>query len=419
MADSNGLLDLMKSPAAMGLLAAGFGGLAGANRNTPYNNLGRAGLAGIAGYSAADALQQNQAKLDEAERVKKAIPGLYRTGANGQTSFDALEAARMGIDPKLIADYAAVPNAGRAKVKNTIYVPGINGEKVAIQQDEYGGQVGEGRSVYVDPQLVDTGATKQFVTPQAGQSFQVGMSPAELDAQARGWANVGARNEQNEILRDGVDVQRQAQRTQVITMPDGSIQLIDKGTTRAVQPQTPEGKPLPKSPAPTHLTEAEGKGSIYLSQMADASRALGALPAVSPVMVGATGSTWSNWMTPADAQKAAQAQRQWAEPYLRMKTGAAATQGEIDANIRTFFPVVGDSPEVIQRKAQARAQAEQDMQIVAGRGASQIKPVNAAGNLTSSTNPPANSQGPQAGAVEEGYRFKGGNPADPANWEAQ
>lgn len=130
--------------------------------------------------------------------------------------------------------------------------------------------------------------------------------------------------------------------------------------------------------------------------MADASRALGALPAVSPVMVGATGSTWTNWMAPADAQKAAQAQRQWAESFLRAKTGAAATQPEVEGNIRTFFPVVGDTPEVINSKAAARAQAEQDMQIVAGRGASQIKPANAAGNLTSSTNPPANPQGPQA-----------------------
>ena len=48
---------------------AGFGGLAGANRNTPYNNLGRAGLAGLAGYSAADALQQKQVKLDQAAAI--------------------------------------------------------------------------------------------------------------------------------------------------------------------------------------------------------------------------------------------------------------------------------------------------------------------------------------------------------------
>jgi len=264
-----------------------------------------------------------------------------------------------------------------------------------VTLDKSGNVLGEGRQGYVAPQLVDTGDKKQFVTPQAGQAYDVGMSPAEQAANARGWAGVNARQEQNQILNDANEINRAAQRTQVITMPDGTIQLIDKGTGKAVQPQTPDGKPLPKSMAPTHLTEAEGKGSIYLSQMADASRALDKLPAVSPVLIGATGSTWSNWMTPADAQKAAQAQRQWAEPYLRMKTGAAATQGEIDANIRTFFPVVGDSEEVIKRKAQARAQAEQDMQIVAGRGASQIVPVN------NEQNPPANSQ--QGGAKFLGF----------------
>ena len=41
------------------------------------------------------------------------------------------------------------------------------------------------------------------------------------------------------------------------------------------------------------------------------------------------------------------------------------------------------------------------------------------GNLTNENNPPAALQGPQPGAIVDGYRFKGGNPADPANWEAQ
>jgi len=99
MAESNGLLDLMKSPAAMGLLAAGFGGLAGANRNTPYNNLGRAGLAGLAGYSATEALQQQQAKLaqEAADNARKTAMqdnflnriygnNLPSTGQDGQPS---------------------------------------------------------------------------------------------------------------------------------------------------------------------------------------------------------------------------------------------------------------------------------------------------------------------------------------------
>lgn len=49
----DGLLDFAKSPEGQGLLAAAFGGLAGARRGAPVNTLGIAGLAGLTGYSQA------------------------------------------------------------------------------------------------------------------------------------------------------------------------------------------------------------------------------------------------------------------------------------------------------------------------------------------------------------------------------
>ncbi len=356
---AGGLLDFAKTPMGMGLLSAAFGGLAGANRDTPWNNLGKAGLAGIAGYSAADELQQKQV-------IRDVIPTLYKTDASGNTTFDTIGGVKSGIDPAILKQYAELPNAGRAKVARTITVPGADGRPVTVQYDDYGQRVGEGVAKYEAPQLVDMGDRKQFVTPQAGQSFAVGLSPYQQQS-------LDVRRENNNILQAGVDLQEKAQRTQVITMPDGTIQLVDKATGQAVQPQTPEGKPLPKSPP--KLTEGEGKASIYLSQMMDASRTLSTLPEVSPVKVGATGSTWTNWLSPAEAQIAAQAQRQWSEAFLRAKTGAEAKEQEVEANIRTFFPVVGDTPEVIKIKAAARAQAEQDMRMPAGRGAEQIREV--------------------------------------------
>jgi len=57
-----------------------------------------------------------------------------------------------------------------------------------------------------------------------------------------------------------------------------------------------------------------------------------------------------------------QAQQQWAESYLRIKTGAAATEQEVKRNIETFFPKFGETdPSVIQQKERARAKAEQDV----------------------------------------------------------
>jgi hypothetical protein len=104
--------------------------------------------------------------------------------------------------------------------------------------------------------------------------------------------------------------------------------------------------------------------------MRSATTELEKLPASNPVATAMTGSTWTNVAAPENAQKVAQLQNQWAEAYLRAKTGAAATEGEVEGNRRTFFPVVGDSKGVIAQKARMRKQAERDMEATAGPGAS-------------------------------------------------
>lgn len=387
MAESNGLLDLMKSPAAMGLLAAGFGGLAGANRNTPYNNLGRAGLAGLAGYSAADALQQNQAKLDEAERVKKAIPGLYRTGANGQTSFDALEAARMGINPKLIAEYAAVPNAGRAKVKNTIYVPGINGEKVAIQQDEYGSQVGEGKTAYVPPQLVDTGGTKQFVTPAAGQSFQVGMSPAEVLANQRGQQSLALRQQNNQILADANDINKEAQRTQIVAGADGVNYLVDKGTGSARPAMSPDGKPVVSGQAAEDAKSRErnANDATELLDLVDKT-----LPGATGSGIGASTDAAGRYFgyTSEGGQKAAQLEALGGALVMKMPR-MEGPQSNLDQLLyREMAGKIGDRTVPVEERRAAR----QVVGTLLTKYATNKQEAPSGGNLTSADNPPANPQ---------------------------
>jgi len=202
MESMKGLLDFTKSPMGQGLLAAGFAGLAGANRNTPINNIGRAGLAGITGYSAASAFDEQRRKREQAEQVKAAIPTLYTQGDDGSMKFDTMAALKLGIGPKDVIAYGDAMNAGRAKVARTQEVEGPDGGKQVVQLDDYGRQVGSGLSGYVAPQLVDTGDRKQFVKPSAGQAFNVGMSPSERDSSQRGWAGVGIRSEQNDIARE-------------------------------------------------------------------------------------------------------------------------------------------------------------------------------------------------------------------------
>ena len=94
---ANGLLDFLQTPAGTGLLSAVAGGMAGARRGTPWNNAGRAGLAGLTGYAQAqddilrkqeqdyqkqfrqmqmDKMQSDLATAQAAKEWKTGLPGM-------------------------------------------------------------------------------------------------------------------------------------------------------------------------------------------------------------------------------------------------------------------------------------------------------------------------------------------------------
>jgi hypothetical protein len=389
----DGLLDFVKTPEGQGLLAAAFGAAATAGRGGPINSLGAAGLSGIAGYSAAsnNALKRQKAEL--LQRQSETIPTLYGKDADGTPTFDWKSAAALGLGPEDIAKYAQLPNSTKSKVARTVEVPSADGGKQTMQYDEYGRPVGQAIDSYVAPQLVDTGAAKQFAIPKAGQSFAMGMSPGENAANARGWAGIANQQEQNRILQNTNDVQKEAQRIQIITAPDGTTYRVDKGTGQATPVVTSNGVPF-QDGSGSKLTESEGKNALYLSQMTGAENVLDKVSgSASPARVELARSPLTNVLAGKDGQRIAQAQEQWAEGFLRAKTGAASTPVEMAANLRTFFPVVGDSDEVIKQKRLARAQAVKDMAIPAGRGAEKAAPRN--------TQPQVPVPMPQAGAFAD------------------
>lgn len=261
--EMKGLLDFATSPMGQGLLAAGFGGLAGANRGTPINNIGRAGLAGLTGYSAASALQDQRLKREEAERVKAAIPTLYTQGPDGSMKFDTMAALKLGIDPKQVLDYANAPNAGRAKVARTQEVEGPDGGKQVIQLDEFGQRVGGPMAGFMKPEAVNTGSSIQFVKPTAGQSFDVGVSPYQQQS-------LSLRSEQNRILDETNQINKQGQRTQIVTGADGVNYLVDKGTGVARPAVSPQGAPVRSGEAAmaADKRERDANDSVELIRMA-------------------------------------------------------------------------------------------------------------------------------------------------------
>jgi hypothetical protein len=124
--------------------------------------------------------------------------------------------------------------------------------------------------------------------------------------------------------------------------------------------------PLREEKAPT---ESQAKAEAFGSQMKSASNEFeqiqkeGFVPGatMSQAQVELAGTSLRGLADPL-AQRTQQSQSQWAEAYLRYKTGAAATEGEVKRNIDTFFPKIGETDsKVIEQKARMRKQAEQDV----------------------------------------------------------
>jgi hypothetical protein len=151
------------------------------------------------------------------------------------------------------------------------------------------------------------------------------------------------------------------------------------------------------------LTEAQGKATTFQGTMMNAAKNMkdledkGYNPASfknqSQLAIAGTGP--ANIAIPAQSQQYKQAMDNFANAYLRFQSGANMSEQEIQRNLKEMMPVMGDKPENIKQKADAREQAIKFMSYSAGPGAQMLAQANA--NMpTAPAAPPAAPSMPSA-----------------------
>lgn len=114
-----------------------------------------------------------------------------------------------------------------------------------------------------------------------------------------------------------------------------------------------------------------------------------------------------NYLVSQDRQKFEQAKRDFVNAQLRRESGAAISQSEFDSADKQYFPIPGDSAETIKQKAANRRAAVEAMGREAGGSYRPKSIYTSDGRIVSL---------PKVGELKDGYRFKGGDPADPNSW---
>lgn len=409
-----GLLDNfnLEDPRTMGLLNAGLTmlGASGASR-TPVN-LGQILGGGLQSYTGTlDDFRKRKQQEEEMARVAKMQDlqmqqsqlglGQLQQQIKDQESTKAFNAKlpeivkqfgndyqgmiRAGVPFNYVKQLAEAGDLGVPEVARTMDVAGEGGAKMTQQYDKRGNPIGSPISSYVAPQLVNTGDTARFVTPTAGQSFRMGMSPSDLRAESRFNRQMDQSERHFQAGQDkpvfnadlGGFVSPKTGFTPVSGIASKSPKMTEdqaKATGWLVQAEN-AWKNMQE--AGTQGRDASGNFIIKESARPGFNDALAAVPSF-----GLTGGI-ANTLRGGERQKFMQSASSLSESLLRAATGAGVTKDEAAQKVAELTPQFGDSEQVIQQKMSAIPLYIESLKVRSGAGAPQAQNIfNMSGSKT-------------------------------------
>lgn len=337
--------------------------------------------------------------------LNESLPEDMRVGAMPQAQgdgFDFQSLYQQGVPFEVLKDLAATRNLGREEVARVQDIEGQGGAKILQGFDKYGRPVGQGATGYMPPQLVNQGDRQSFVKPVAGLSLPMGQSPDNKASNALGWAN-------HNISKSNLDLSRERMDRELTKQGKGAPMSV------TLQKELLESDDVAQSSKAIidTLNQAKKINTDAYSGYAAKGRAVLAsnIPGFSSKSADAT-IDLDNMVTGQALES------------LKSLFGGMPTEGE--RRILLDMQASAD-------KTPAQREAIMDRAIKAAerRGSFANKKAGAIrggtyltdGVVDSPTNEPSNVKNvparPMKGMVISGYKFKGGDPADQANWEKQ
>jgi hypothetical protein len=218
---------------------------------------------------------------------------------------------------------------------------------------------------------------------RGGETFQQTMTPGETASNIIAQGNLAVSQSNSAINRANLGVSQAGLALRQQEFARGAFDRVDTPEGMMYVPKTPGGAAMPVTgPGGQPLrgsggtpTEGQSNAAGYAQRMELAESIINRLPAGSQPGAGTriaeavpfVGGALARSVQSPETQMYDQAAMDWIRAKLRKESGAVIGEQEARDEYATYFPMVGDTPQKIQQKAETRRVATLAMQKTAGK----------------------------------------------------
>jgi hypothetical protein len=294
--------------------------------------------------------------------------------AQYQRAADLLASRGKGEEAKRYQDMARDLNPRAKVVGQPFEVTDTTGKPIMVQQFESGDiRTMQGFGPKRDVILQNLGGQTVAVNKSAlkgGETFAQTMTPSEI-------ANLKVAQGNLAVAQGGLGLRQQEFNrgaTEIRETPEGLV-YVPKVPGGAAMPVMGAGGQQLKGVSGGKPTEGETNAAGFAQRMELAQSIISSLPAGSQPGAGSrtleaiplVGGVLARSGQSVQTQQFDQAAQDWIRAKLRKESGAAIGVDEARQEYATYFPMVGDTPEKIAQKAEARRVVTLGMQKAAGK----------------------------------------------------